>query len=278
MKVYTNIEYVWDEEQNKLVETSSESHDYEGRVDRAMPAGPFNYDIGAQYGDPTPSYNQPYAGVYNYWLNLLPPDVLQEMMGIFSDPIGQATSFANIPYADWYTQQTGETSYGTPGEGEEAQWAQDIGSWYTPLSQTGVGSSGSEYSWNFMPYMDIMSGEQIGMGLSEALDLDADVALTPQTALTPELVKRLQTSYYRPMIETNRANLIAGMQPELAKAKSLGKGFAGYGGRAKAEGGLWDQFSAGMGQSFGQVDQLRGQARGEIGDIMNQWRQAMETA
>ena len=48
MKVYTNIEYKWDDEQNKLVETSSESYDYEGRVDKADIA-PYDYADGTNF-------------------------------------------------------------------------------------------------------------------------------------------------------------------------------------------------------------------------------------
>ena len=282
MKVYTNIEYKWDDEQNKLVETSSESYDYEGRVDKADIA-PYDYAEGSQFGGD--------MGVYNYWLNLLPPDVQQEMMSIFSDvghtPGSQdpSYSYGNSPaqYAPWYQEYSGEEGVDYSAFGgdnyEQPQWAEDIGSWYNPWSHVGALDRPEDYSFNFLPYVDIMSGSAIGQGLSEAQDLQsADTAFTPQTAITPDLIKRLQSSYYRPLIETQRQELSSQMRPKLGQARRMGSGFAGYGGRAREEEGIWNQFSAGMGQSFGQADELRGRARGEIGDIMNQWRQALQTA
>ena len=280
MKVYTNIEYVWDDKQNKLVETSSESHDYEGRVDRADIA-PYDWENLSAFGGD--------MGVYNYWLNLLPPDVLQEMMGIFSDPmIGTYAPSQSEDYAPWYQDYSGETAMdysqatpgGVPSSYTQPQWAEDIGDWYNPFSYIGGGQDNPEdYSFNFLPFVDIMNPSAIGVGLTEQADIDeSEFAITPQTALTPDLIKSLRSSYYRPFVEAGRGELIDKFTPEFGKAKRLGSGLAGYGGRDRALGQQYSSFGAGMGQVFGNVDAQRGQARSRIGDIMGQWREALESA
>jgi hypothetical protein len=355
MKVYTGIEYKWDDDSNALVEISSESYDYEGRIAMAQPPnGPEDDMFGFDPGDVTEGQfgMDATAGTYNYWLNLLPPDVLNEMMGIFSDVgnVGgygaQATvpqliaggdvsgqwggsdafnPFAGVPGMEWYNPYSAVGPVGGWGEDDaESQfdaWAASTGYEGTYEDAFGAGAglaqewaewaesgAGGDISspyhlynymmgqpqfygeinqpsswgfptvaWNFLPYIDIMSGESVAQGLGEAGDLGT--ALPSQTALTPDLIKRLRGSYYRPYVEAGREELSSEIRPQIEAAQTqIGKGIDVYGGRARAEESLWNQFGAGMGGIFANVEGQRGEARGAIGDIMGQWRQALEQA
>ena len=88
MRIYTEINWQWDDEQDKLVEVSSESQEYEGNVDLAMPEGDDDagyFDLEYLTGGTTVNPMGSTAPIYNYWLNQLPQDVLQEIYGIFSE-------------------------------------------------------------------------------------------------------------------------------------------------------------------------------------------------
>ena len=316
------------------------------------------------------------APVYNYWLNQLPPDVLNEIYGIFTDvgsyggggaqgeqlaagnwynPFYGGDAYYNNPgYASTYGgpgtpgdpdwagmpqgwqmwNQTGPVGgwggsnyenvlqfandYGysgdlTPGAGQEAaeafyNWTQsdDIyDAWfaanaYGDANADGTDISGQSYQmynalmgvpqwqdnegigFNFAPWVDVMSGSQIGQGLSEVGDLNTP--LTPQTSLTPELIKQTRGSYYRPWLEASRdelgASLHTGLEgsPGQQGASYIGRGLEGYGGRRRAEEDVWSQYYAGYGKALGNIENQRAQSRGRLGDIIAQWRQALSSA
>ena len=127
-----------------------------------------------------------------------------------------------------------------------------------------------------------MSGSQIGQGLSEVGDLNTP--LTPQTSLTPELIKQTRGSYYRPWLEASRdelgASLHTGLEgsPGQQGASYIGRGLEGYGGRRRAEEDVWSQYYAGYGKALGNIENQRAQSRGRLGDIIAQWRQALSSA
>ena len=313
------------------------------------------------------------APVYNYWMNQLPPDVLNELYGIFTDVgnySGGGSAGEQLAAGNWYNPYFGgDAAYNNPGdastygggagnpmyEGMPAgwqmwnqtgpiggyggdnydnvlQWAQEMGyegdltpgagqdaaeqfynwtqsediydSW---LSAEGFGDAGdgtnisnqsyqmynalmgvpewqssSGVGFNFAPWVDIMSGSSIGQGLSEVGDLITP--LTPQTSLTPELIKQTRGSYYRPWLEASRDELGAGLHSTLEGtvgsrgASYIGKGLQNYGGRRRAEEDAWSQYYAGFGKALGNIEQNRAQARGRLGDIIGQWRQALSSA
>ena len=43
MKVYTEVNYTWDDEKNELVKESEKSFDYEGEVDQCIKIGGYSF-------------------------------------------------------------------------------------------------------------------------------------------------------------------------------------------------------------------------------------------
>ena len=330
--------------------------------------------LGGQNWEGAADWNQgSTAPVYNYWMNQLPPDVLNELYGIFTDVVsygGSGSWGEQLAAGGWYNPFYGADGYyNNPGdastfgggagnpmyEGMPAGWQMwsqtgPVGGWnpneghhqqvidwaisqgYEGDLTAGAGQEAADafYNWtqnnelfdnatvnwgddnttdissqayvvynmlmgvpefqsnsegigfNFAPWVDIMSGSSIGQGLSEVGDLVTP--LTPQTSLTPELIKQTRGSYYRPWLEASRDELGAGLHSTLEGtvgtrgASYVGKGLQNYGGRRRAEEDAWSQYYAGFGKALGNIEQNRAQARGRLGDIIAQWRQALSSA
>jgi hypothetical protein len=83
MKIYTSVEYIWDDNQGKLVEINSESHEYNGDVARCSHAGGggdiAHLDVDDLYSSNPGQISQ--MPTYTSYMNQIPQDLLSELLG-----------------------------------------------------------------------------------------------------------------------------------------------------------------------------------------------------
>jgi hypothetical protein len=133
---------------------------------------------------------------------------------------------------------------------------------------------GATTGQNLLSTVDLFDPNSIASALTEVAD--AGTPITHAPPLDNNMIRRLRGSYYRPMLKDARKSTYDAFGNEMAAAQSVGKGFAGYGGRNLAVNSLVDIYNKQIGGTMSSIREKRGEARQEVGDVISDWRNLIE--
>ncbi len=110
-------------------------------------------------------------------------------------------------------------------------------------------------------------------GVEEALGVGAESKHDPSmfTAFTPDMFKKLRTEHYQPELEEARGSLIDQLIGKQKRAKGVGSGFAGYGGREAAVKGAEESYRGGVEDIYTGIEQKKAQSLQSIYDVLSQY-------
>ena len=135
---------------------------------------------------------------------------------------------------------------------------------------------GQTTSQNLLGMTDLFNPSSIGDALTEAGDL-GETSYGYAPPLSMDMIREARSQHYRPLLEASRGSAYSDYNQAQSEARSLGSGFAGYGGRARAMDRATDAYSKQVGGTMSEMSKLRGDARGKIGNVINEWRQISNT-
>ena len=98
------------------------------------------------------------------------------------------------------------------------------------------------------------------------------------TAFTPEMFKKLRTEYYQPELEEKRGSLIDQLIGKQRKARAIGGGFAGYGGREAASQAVETGYRGGVEDIYAGIEQKKAAGLQSIYDVLSQYEAIGEPA
>lgn len=93
------------------------------------------------------------------------------------------------------------------------------------------------------------------------------------TAFTPEMFKKLRTEYYQPELEEKRGSLIDQLIGKQRKARAVGGGFAGYGGREAASQAVETGYRGGVEDIYAGIEQKKAAGLQSIYDVLSQYEE-----
>ena len=140
--------------------------------------------------------------------------------------------------------------------------------------------TGSEYSMStYRPELDPFSGQSILEGMSPAYKAGKYPEITPDMVqpLKASKLRGLHTGYYTDWLEGKKAPLIAGLTGQKAKAADIGSGFAGYGGRKKAEEAAEGSYLDRVLGLYGDIDKYKYGATQDILGQIQSWQDLGDT-
>ena len=142
-------------------------------------------------------------------------------------------------------------------------------------ADTGPGYSMSTYR----PELDPFSGQSILEGMSPAYKAGKYPEITPDMVqpLKASKLRGLHTGYYTDWLEGKKAPLIAGLTGQKAKAADIGSGFAGYGGRKKAEEAAEGSYLDRVLGLYGDIDKYKYGATQDILGQIQSWQDLGDT-
>ena len=135
----------------------------------------------------------------------------------------------------------------------------------------GVGTS-----QDLLSVTDLFNPQSVANALTEVGDLGT--ALNHAPALNNTMIRNLRGSSYRPLLNSARGTLYDTFRKGVSEANMKGKGFAAYGGRNLANDNLVNTYNKEIRGAMNTISSKRGEARGEVGDILNTWRNLSEQA
>ena len=112
-----------------------------------------------------------------------------------------------------------------------------------------------------------VSGVEEAQGVGSASKHDPSMF----TAFTPEMFKKLRTEHYQPELEQKRGSLLDTLIGKQKRAKDVGGGFAGYGGREAAGRSVEEDYRGGVKDIYTDIGQQKAQGLQSIYDVLGQY-------
>ena len=175
----------------------------------------------------------------------------------------QTTDYFDL--ADKYGWEWGK--YGELGGSRRWEDAYEQHAQYKDLSL------GADYEGGLLPLVNVFDPESIAIALSamEGIDPKGPQAIRPGEgqALTPEMIKKTESTYYDPVVSAQRETLVDKLSKQASKAGT--GGFAGSGARASEMSALDRLYRGGYEDILADIMGMRGQATQDVLDTMYGW-------
>jgi hypothetical protein len=275
MKIYNEVNWEWSNKENKLVETSSSSEEYNGDVELYRESS-FNRS--------REDYPTPYGG--NYSTSYLTPHWLMSDITqlLKKDPLSKE-AFEEKYFSDEF-DPTGKKRrtryYYDEFPGVEGSFVENDPSIYSDISGYKYHSKDAAYADYLKTAEAYDQGFSTGnpfdresfvSGIQEARGIEPGAGAPAEafTELTPQMLKSLRTEHYQPQLEAGRTSLLDQLMKSNRLASAAGGSFAGYGGREKGRRAAGRGYRTGVEDIYSRIDEAKARSLQDIYDVLGQY-------